>query len=416
MASASSGAHLAKLLRHFDVPILGKQDAKVLEKALRVAYFNRAKNVHPDLQAPDKKKQAEMEFIALQMNYEEANSLLQQGVVPTLPTYHPMPGKSTYHTPSGKSSSPAGAQGQAGYSEYKAPPAPNMNFDASTKIKGWSIVIVGGYIFWVGLREFLAGSAGGTWAWHPPRSGDTFRRTDENALQSDSSAPKQEELTKVAARLQKKRFAEQAEQKAREAEQKAQDAIRAGMAVHENQIASLLYEVVELREQFWNYHGVGAIFDPAVANAQKDRIAALECELVQLRDQVPNCEATEATVPDEAVDVSMTIQEKVAAGDVERGAKLYKKMCAQCHTIVPMGSNKQGPCLHGVMGRQAGSHWQASTNALKDSNIVWSDEHLFHFMLAPKKYIPGTKMIFAGLKKEKDRADIIAYINEANEV
>jgi cytochrome c len=78
-----------------------------------------------------------------------------------------------------------------------------------------------------------------------------------------------------------------------------------------------------------------------------------------------------------------------------------------------MGSNKQGPCLHGVLGRPAGSLNYDFSNAVKDSGIVWSDEHLFKFMLNPKKYVPGTKMVFAGLKKEGERADIIAYINEA---
>jgi len=65
------------------------------------------------------------------------------------------------------------------------------------------------------------------------------------------------------------------------------------------------------------------------------------------------------------------------------------------------------------MGRKAGSLNYDFTNAVSGSGIVWNEEHLFKFMLAPKKYIPGTKMVFAGLKKEGERADIIAYINEA---
>jgi len=95
---------------------------------------------------------------------------------------------------------------------------------------------------------------------------------------------------------------------------------------------------------------------------------------------------------------------------VTKGAKLFKAKCAQCHTCEPGGSSKQGPALHGVFGRPAGSIGYDFTSAVKDSKITWSEEHLFKFMLAPKKYIPGTKMVFAGLKKEAERADIIAYI------
>jgi len=64
------------------------------------------------------------------------------------------------------------------------------------------------------------------------------------------------------------------------------------------------------------------------------------------------------------------------------------------------------------MGRGSGQVAGFSyTKANRDSGIVWSDAHLFHYLVNPKKYIPGTKMVFAGLKKKGDRADLIAYIN-----
>mmetsp|Transcript_138522 Transcript_138522/g.244704 ORF Transcript_138522/g.244704 Transcript_138522/m.244704 type:complete len:83 (+) Transcript_138522:1-249(+) len=78
-----------------------------------------------------------------------------------------------------------------------------------------------------------------------------------------------------------------------------------------------------------------------------------------------------------------------------------------------MGASKQGPALHGVMGRLAGSiaGFQYSEK-LVASKIIWNDSALSEFMINPKKYVPGTKMVFAGLKKEKERNDIIAFIKE----
>merc|ERR1711948_128239 len=106
-------------------------------------------------------------------------------------------------------------------------------------------------------------------------------------------------------------------------------------------------------------------------------------------------------------------QVDVPEGDVKKGAKLFKAKCAQCHTIEKGGNAKQGPPLYGIMGRQSGTYdGLAYSEANKSSGIVWSDKHMFEYLVNPKKYIPGTKMVFAGLKKEKERADLIAYMAE----
>ena len=104
---------------------------------------------------------------------------------------------------------------------------------------------------------------------------------------------------------------------------------------------------------------------------------------------------------------------EVPSGDTKKGAKLFKAKCAQCHTIEQGGNTKQGPPLWGLMGRTSGT-WDgfAYSEANKNAAIVWSDKHLFEYLLNPKKYIPGTKMVFAGIKKEKERADLIAYMAE----
>lgn len=98
-------------------------------------------------------------------------------------------------------------------------------------------------------------------------------------------------------------------------------------------------------------------------------------------------------------------------GDSKKGANLFKTRCAQCHTLEAGGGNKIGPALHGLFGRKTGSvDGYAYTDANKQKGITWDENTLFEYLENPKKYIPGTKMAFGGLKKDKDRNDIITYV------
>ncbi|GBG76953.1 hypothetical protein CBR_g23167 [Chara braunii] len=101
-------------------------------------------------------------------------------------------------------------------------------------------------------------------------------------------------------------------------------------------------------------------------------------------------------------------------GNAKSGEKIFKTKCAQCHVAEKGGGHKQGPNLGGLFGRKTGQAAGYSYSAgNKSKGIVWSEETLYEYLLNPKKYIPGTKMVFAGLKSPQDRADLIAYLKGA---
>ena len=97
------------------------------------------------------------------------------------------------------------------------------------------------------------------------------------------------------------------------------------------------------------------------------------------------------------------------AGDIKAGEKVFKK-CKACH-VVDKEKNKTGPHLVGIIGRPAASveSFKKYSKAMKASGIVWDAASLDGYLESPKKYLKGGKMAFAGLKKQKDRDNIIAY-------
>ena len=95
-----------------------------------------------------------------------------------------------------------------------------------------------------------------------------------------------------------------------------------------------------------------------------------------------------------------------------RGARLFKKHCATCHTTEEGKPHGTGPNLSGVWGRLAGTTkgFDRYSPAMKNSGVTWTEETLFPFLEKPRRYVHGCRMAFAGLRDEKQRKDLIAHL------
>ena len=120
---------------------------------------------------------------------------------------------------------------------------------------------------------------------------------------------------------------------------------------------------------------------------------------------------------DDAVNVKsdVNITALLALGSIDHGKMIFKK-CAACHSVSKGGSNKIGPALWGVIGRKAGStNDYKYSKAMNGFGKIWDFEGMNTFLIKPKDYVKGTKMAYAGLKNEKDRASVILYLNEQSD-
>ena len=118
--------------------------------------------------------------------------------------------------------------------------------------------------------------------------------------------------------------------------------------------------------------------------------------------------ASQITEMVEKIDITAVM----VLGDIASGEKIFKK-CAACHSINKGGKNKIGPALYNVVGRAVGGvNDYKYSKTLASYGKEWTFEELNGFLTKPSSYLKGTKMSYAGLRKEKDRASIIKYLNQ----
>ncbi len=101
------------------------------------------------------------------------------------------------------------------------------------------------------------------------------------------------------------------------------------------------------------------------------------------------------------------------AQDAAAGEQVFRKMCLPCHDVGPAAKVKLGPPLNGIDGRKAGTHEGYNyTEANKNSGITWNENAFMPYIQSPMQTIKGTKMAFAGIKNDKDIADLWAYLKQ----
>tara|TARA_B100000900_G_scaffold210029_1_gene177970 strand:+ start:1525 stop:2061 length:537 start_codon:yes stop_codon:yes gene_type:complete len=123
-------------------------------------------------------------------------------------------------------------------------------------------------------------------------------------------------------------------------------------------------------------------------------------------------QASSSSISETVEEVKVDISALMALGDATSGEKIFKK-CAACHSINKGGAHKIGPALYNVVGRKIGDQSDYKySKALVEYGKEWNFEELNGFLLKPSKWIKGTKMAYAGLRKEQDRASVIKYLNQ----
>ena len=145
--------------------------------------------------------------------------------------------------------------------------------------------------------------------------------------------------------------------------------------------------------------GIGKISD-IVFHVEKPNTSAYKVEFSET-------DKNKASSSVQTVDIAALL----ALGTVEHGQKVFKK-CSACHSIKKGGRNNIGPALYNVLGRNMGALEDYKySKALIAFGKDWTFDEMNNFLIKPTTYIKGTKMAFAGLKKEKDRASVILYMN-----
>ena len=150
--------------------------------------------------------------------------------------------------------------------------------------------------------------------------------------------------------------------------------------------------------------GIGKLTN-IIFHVEKPKTPGYVVEVVQA---LSTSKETTSETKEEKIDIAALM----VMGDITHGEKVFKK-CAACHSIVKGGANNIGPALYSVVGRKVGSVADYKySKALSEYGKEWNFEELNGFLIKPTKWIKGTKMAYAGLRKEKDRASVIKYLNQ----
>ena len=154
--------------------------------------------------------------------------------------------------------------------------------------------------------------------------------------------------------------------------------------------------------------GINKLSD-AIFHVEKPEKSAYKVEGVELASSDSKTTAEVKEV------VQLDIKDILALGDLTHGEKVFKK-CSACHIVAKGGKNKIGPALYGIVGKaSAVAEGYSYSKALKAHEKKWSFEELNAYLLKPQAHIKGTKMAFAGLRKDKDRASVILYLNSQSD-
>lgn len=101
--------------------------------------------------------------------------------------------------------------------------------------------------------------------------------------------------------------------------------------------------------------------------------------------------------------------------NAEKGKKMFKK-CVSCHAAEKDGQNRVGPALWNVLDRSiAGKGDYNYSQVFQKHGGTWTEEQLFRYLHKPSKYMPGTRMVFAGIKEKEDLADLVLYLNNLSD-
>lgn len=126
---------------------------------------------------------------------------------------------------------------------------------------------------------------------------------------------------------------------------------------------------------------------------------------------VEGLNSTEAVAVVAVVEEVPSLSELMVSASADRGARVFRR-CQACHTDTSGAANKVGPNLWGIMGAGRGAvAGFGYSAAFQAAGGTWSFENMDEYLASPSKAIPGNKMSFAGLRKEKERADVMAYMN-----